>query len=150
MVLWRITNYATLDGAGGLKTSGRWHTRGHRVVYLSSSPSAALLEILVHLEVPIGDLPRTYNLLEINVPDTVIVEKLEEITRLPKGWINSQFATQQIGDSWLQRSSTALLEVPSALAPHTSNFLMNPAHPDAAKITIVSIGQHPIDERLLS
>jgi len=26
---------------------------------------------------------------------------------------------------------------------------MDPAHPDAAKITIASIGQHPIDERLL-
>lgn len=149
MVLWRITNYAVLDGAGGLRASGRWHTRGRRVVYLSSSPSSALLEILVHLEVPVGDLPRSYNLLEINVPDEVVVEDVEEIVRLPEDWTNSQAVTQRLGDSWLNRNSGALLKVPSALAPHTSNFLMNPRHPDAARITIASIGQHPIDERLL-
>jgi RES domain-containing protein len=98
---------------------------------------------------PASDLPRSYNLLEISVPDTVAIEKVEKIAGLPKVWINNQFATQQLGDSWLRRNSAALLEVPSALVPHTSNFLMNPGHPDAASITIVSIGQHPIDSRLL-
>lgn len=149
MILWRITNHATLDGAGGLKASGRWHTRGHRVVYLSSSPASALLEILVHLEVTTGDVPRSYRLLEINVPDRLAIEKLQDLVKLPKDWTITQSITQQLGDSWLDGNSAALLEVPSALAPHTTNFVMNPAHPDAIKITIVSIGEHPIDERLL-
>ena len=149
MILWRITNYASLSGAGGLKTPGRWHTRGHRVVYLSSNPSSALLEILVHLELSIGDLPKTYNLLEVEIPENVVIENLRSFATLPQDWIQSPAITQQLGDSWLERSSAALLEVPSALVPHTSNFLMNPEHPDAAKIKIASVAQHPIDERLL-
>lgn len=149
MVLWRISNYAILDGAGGMKTPGRWHTRGHRVVYLASSPSSALLEILVHLEVSVGDLPRSYRLLEIEVPDDILIENLEKFADLPEDWAYNQTLTQKLGDFWLERNSAALLEVPSALAPHTSNFLVNPAHPDAAKIIIASAKSYRIDERLL-
>jgi RES domain-containing protein len=57
--LWRISNHALLAGDGGLRVSGRWHTRGKRVVYCAENPAAALLEILVHFEIEIGDLPRT-------------------------------------------------------------------------------------------
>lgn len=132
-----------------MKTPGRWHTRGHRVIYLSSSPSSALLEILVHLEVSAGDLPRSYRLLEVEVPDDVVIENLEKFAELPEDWAYNQGLTQKLGDSWLDRNSAALLEVPSALTPHTSNFLMNPSHPDAARIIIASARQYRIDERLL-
>ena len=75
-----------ITGIGGLKASARWHTRGHRIVYLSSTPASALLEILVHLEIEEGHLPRFYKLLEIQVPDDVRIEKLEDWAKLPKGW----------------------------------------------------------------
>jgi RES domain-containing protein len=146
--LWRISNYNTLDGIGGLKTSGRWHTRGRRVVYLSQSPSSALLEILVHLELALGDLPRNYKLLQLEAPDDIIVDRLEYFSGT-EDWTQNRAFTQQIGNWWLREQSAALLEVPSALAPHTSNFLLNPQHRDAARIVVVSISQHPIDERLL-
>lgn len=146
MTLWRITNYSSLDGLGSLKTSGRWHTRGRRIVYLSSSPSAALLEILVHLEIPVRDLPRRYKLLHVELPDGLLVQQLEEIPVLGGNWKQDQPATQRIGDLWLASNSAAILEVPSALVPYTSNFLLNPQHPDAARITITSISEHSIDE----
>ncbi|HKR97069.1 MAG TPA: RES family NAD+ phosphorylase [Candidatus Angelobacter sp.] len=149
MILWRISNYADLSGDGGLKTSARWHTRGHRIVYLSSSPSSALLEILVHLEIEEDYLPCLYKLLEIQVPDDISFEKLEDWATLPKNWKKKQSTTQAIGDQWLNRNSSALLEVPSALVPHTRNFLLNPQHKDAARITIVSVSRHPLDRRLL-
>jgi RES domain-containing protein len=118
-------------------------------VYLSSTPAAALLEILVHLEIEEGHLPRFYKLLEIQAPDDVTIEKLEDWAKLPKGWPRKQAVTGALGDQWLDRNSAALLEVPSALVPRTSNFLLNPLHPDAARITTISISRQTLDRRLL-
>jgi RES domain-containing protein len=149
VVLWRISNYADLHGIGGLKASARWHTRGHRIVYLSSTPASALLEILVHLEIEEEHLPRSYKLLEIQVPDDVGIEKVEDREKLPKGWPEKLSLTRAFGNQWLDRNSSALLQVPSALVPHTSNFLLNPLHKDAARIQITSISRQGFDRRLL-
>ena len=149
MILWRISNHADLHGIGGLKASARWHTRGHRIVYLSATPASALLEILVHLEIEEGHLPRFYKLLEIQVPDDVRIEKLEDWAKLPKSWPKKHVVTRTLGDQWLDRNSAALLQVPSALVPRTSNFLLNPLHKDAARIMIISVSQQRFDRRLL-
>jgi hypothetical protein len=37
---------------------------------------------------------------------------------------------------------------PSALPPHTWNYLLNPAHADAARLRITEAQQHPFDPRL--
>jgi RES domain-containing protein len=149
VILWRISNHTDITGSGGLKASARWHTRGHRVVYLSSTPASALLEILVHLEIEKGHLPRFYKLLEIQVPDDLRMEKLEDWAKLPKDWPKRQAVTQALGDRWLSRNSAALLQIPSALVPRTSNFLLNPQHPDAVKVQIVSVSKQGLDRRLL-
>ena len=149
MILWRISNYADLHGIGGLKASARWHTRGHRIVYLSSTPASALLEILVHLEIEEDLLPRSYKLLEVQAPDDVAIQRLEDRAKLPKGWPQKLSVTRALGDQWLDRNSSALLQVPSALVPHTSNFLLNPLHKDAAHIMIISISRQRFDRRLL-
>ena len=149
MILWRISNYADLHGIGGLKASARWHTRGHRIVYLSATPASALLEILVHLEIEEEHLPRSYKLLEIQVPDDVAIERVEDWAKLPKGWPKKLSVTRLFGDQWLDRNSSALLQVPSALVPHTSNFLLNPLHMDAARIMIISVSRQHFDRRLL-
>jgi RES domain-containing protein len=149
VILWRISNYADLSGNGGLKVSARWHTRGHRIVYLSSSPASALLEILVHLELEQGYLPRSYKLLEIRVPDQITIEKIEDWATLPKNWQRNRRITQKVGDQWLEGLSPAILEVPSALVPHTRNFLLNPLHSDAAEIGIISVSRQVLDRRLI-
>jgi hypothetical protein len=109
----------------------------------------ALLEILVHLEIEEGHLPRFYKLLEIQVPDDVRIEKLEDWAKLPKGWPKKQAVTRAFGDEWLDRNSAALLQIPSALVPRTNNFLLNPLHPDAPKIQIASVSRQGLDRRLL-
>ena len=149
MILWRISNYADLHGIGGLKASARWHTRGHRIVYLSSTPASALLEILVHLEIEEDLLPRSYKLLEIQAPDDVAIERVDDPAKLPKDWPKKLSVTRALGDQWLARNSSALLQVPSALVPHTSNFLLNPLHKDAGRIMIISVSQQRFDPRLL-
>jgi RES domain-containing protein len=148
VLLWRISNHLSLAGDGALRTPGRWHTRGRRVVYCAQSPAAALLEILVHFEIDIQDLPVRYRLLKIEVPDDVHVERVSP-ERLPAGWPEQTEVTRALGDDWLAKGSAALLSVPSAIVPETFNVLLNPVHSDAKRIVIVQAGEHAIDPRLL-
>jgi RES domain-containing protein len=61
--LWRISNRCDLDGVGGEKADGRWHTaaRGKRIVYLSELPAVALVEVLANLHANRNSLPKDIN-----------------------------------------------------------------------------------------
>jgi RES domain-containing protein len=146
--LWRISNHLSLAGDGSLRTPGRWHSRGRRVVYCTQNPAAALLEILVHFEIDIEDLPARYRLLKIQAPDDVHVDRIS-IDKLPADWPEKTEETRALGDAWLARGSAALLMVPSAIVPETFNVLLNPTHEDAERIVIVQTGDYAIDPRLL-
>ncbi len=148
MFLWRISNPPSLTGDGALRTPGRWHTRGRRVVYCAQNPAAALLEILVHFEIDIQDLPLRYRLLKIEAPDDLHVDRVS-VDQLPADWPDRTEVTRALGDGWLVRGSSALLSVPSAIVPETFNVLLNPAHQDAKRVDIVETGEHAIDPRLL-
>ncbi|WP_244609078.1 RES family NAD+ phosphorylase [Bradyrhizobium sp. SUTN9-2] len=88
MRIWRISNFDDLSGIGGLKADGRWHDRGRHVVYAADHPASALLEVMVHLEIDVEDLPTSYQLLRIDVPDNLAVEKvsLSDIERVSPNW----------------------------------------------------------------
>ena len=148
MILWRISNYATMDGAGGLYVSGRWHTKGHPVVYCTSNPSTALLEILVHMSIDSEDIPERFQVLKIEGPDTVSRDRLDG-DELPPNWADDIAGTQSIGDRWLSEKRSLLLEVPSVLVPETWNVLVNPQHPDFKLLKIVAVYDHPFDLRFL-
>jgi RES domain-containing protein len=147
--LWRISNHTSLAGDGGLRTSARWHTRGRRIVYCAENPAAALLEILVHFEIGIGDLPARYRLLKIEAPGHAPLERCS-LDDLPRDWLRNARATRTIGDAWLARTSSPLLVVPSAIVPETVNVLLNPAHPEAESVVITRVTEHIIDPRLLA
>jgi RES domain-containing protein len=146
--LWRISNHLSLAGDGALRTPGRWHSRGRRVVYYAQSPAAALLEILVHFEIDIQDLPVRYRLLKIEAPDDVHVERVT-VDDLPANWPQKTEVTRELGERWLVMGSAALLSVPSAIVPETFNILLSPAHQDAKRIVVVQAGEHAFDPRLL-
>jgi RES domain-containing protein len=146
MELWRISNSADLSGVGGLRAAGRWHSQGRRIVYLADHPSSALLEMLVHLDRDL--IPAMYQLLRVSVPDDVIVEIADK--NLPADWRSKTMSSRNVGDQWLDRSTNALLQVPSAISERGNNYLLNPAHPDAAKITVAEVIQAPFDSRLLA
>src|SRR6267142_668370 len=114
MRLWRISNHASLSGEGGLYASGRWHTRGRRVVYLADHPASALLEVMVHLEIDAEDLPTHYQLLGVDVPDDLPAARLEE-AELADDWRAKPASTQALGERWLREARTALIDVPSAI-----------------------------------
>src|SRR3984885_15560024 len=97
MILWRISNYETLDGVGGLLVSARWHTKGHPVVYCTLNPATALLETLVHIEIDSDDRPERFQVLRIECPDSLSVELIEALS-LPMDWAQDISFTQAIGD----------------------------------------------------
>lgn len=148
MTLWRISNHVSLAGDGGLWASGRWHTRGRRIVYCSQRPAAALLEVLVHFEIGLRDLPARYHLLKLHVPDDLTVEAVRP-RDLPADWLERTDLTRAIGDRWLEGERSPLLRVPSVVAPETFNVLLNPTHQDAARVAVVQVGEHAIDPRLV-
>lgn len=148
MIVWRISNYLDLSGQGGLRAPARWHNAGAPIVYTASSPASALLEVLVHLELNDPDhLPDSYQLLRIDVPDSIAIAELDE-GRLDPDWRKLLELTRATGDEWLRNSTSALLAVPSAIVPHTQNYLINPAHRDTRKIKINAHGNFPFDFRL--
>ena len=147
MVLWRISNYQSLNGEGGRRYSARWHTAGSPIVYLAASPPGALLEILVHLTQDVATLPVTYTLLHIAVPDELTAEPL--LVAAGNAWKYDIAYTRSLGDAWLSSGNSALASVPSSILPSTHNYLLNPLHPDAARIAIVQAQGVMIDPRLL-
>ncbi len=147
MILWRVSNHTTLDGRGGLRASARWHTRGSRIVYCAENPATALLEILVHSEIDIDDMPVSFRYLEIEAPNDASVVERDGDT-LPPRWRENRETTRQLGDEWLRSGRTALLRVPSVIVPKTWNVLMNPGHPECSHIRIAQVHEQPIDPRL--
>ena len=128
-------------------TSGRWHSRGNRIVYLTDHPASALVEVLVHLEVDPGDLPDSYQLLAIDFPDAVPIQSIA-LEDLAPEWRERPNLTRDIGDQWLREKRTALLRVPSAIVPVATNWLANPAHADIADARIADVVQLTFDPRL--
>lgn len=149
MFLWRISNHASLDGRGGLLAGARWHLAGQPIVYLAESPAGSLLEVLVHLELDLDNLPKTFKLSKIEVPSTISIRNFDE-AKLTADWTNDPDSTAEMGTAWLTSGSTALLCVPSAIVPETNNYLLNPRHDQAAKVKVLWNRDYPWDKRLLS
>ncbi|WP_234822425.1 RES family NAD+ phosphorylase [Rhodopseudomonas palustris] len=116
------------------------------MVYLADHPSSAVLEMQVHMDREF--LPATYQLLRIAVPGDLEANVIAP-NDLPLDWANRLEASRQVGDNWLDHGTSPLLRVPSAIVPQADNFLLNPAHPDAAQIAIAEVIRAPFDPRLI-
>jgi RES domain-containing protein len=148
VILWRVSNHISLDGAGGLSAPGRWHTAGQRIVYCAPNPATALLEALVHAKIDFEDVPVNFRYLEIEVPDTIAVEDVNA-SELGPPWRTDLTATRQAGDRWLHSGRTLLLRAPSVIVPATWNVLINPRHPEIPQVRIVRGHSQGTDMRLL-
>jgi RES domain-containing protein len=69
---------------------------------------------------------------------------------LPRDWRDEPpaISTQKLGDAWVLRGESAILAVPSVLYPEETNFVLNPAHPDFAKIEVFPAGPFSFDPRM--
>jgi len=141
LILWRVSAFADLSGAGGLHVSGRWHTQGKPIVYASESVALALLEVLAQVEDRL-ELPPDYQLLRIVGDDGMAVARWED----PLPGLEDSRAW---GDRWLADGATPLASVPAAVAPHSRNWLINPAHEAAGGLRLAGAEQWAWDTRLL-
>lgn len=153
--IWRIAKHTPefeavdLSGGGAKFTGGRWNSKGKAVVYAASTIALATLETLAHL----GDNIAIRNafLVDIRVPAAVWkLRDMVEARDLDVTWVAEPpgSTTIRFGDDWLDRKSAPLLLVPSVIVPEEYNVLINPAHPDSAKIS-ASVSRHYVyDPRL--
>lgn len=150
MELWRLSRFSDLSGLGGLRLDARWHAAGQPVVYLAESVPGAILEVLVHL-LEADSVPPDYKLLRIGTEaaaeDSDWVERILP-HELPADWQMNPNVTQRIGSRWLAERRTAMLRIPSAVAPATFNVLLNPLHPEANRLHIVESLAFTWDQRL--
>ena len=136
---WRIDKEryvaTSFNGLGAAVDGGRWNSAGIRVIYASEHLAMAAQEKYVHLPKPV---PARWRFVKFRIEfGTVRMQRLDP-AKVPAGWQNSppSALTQAIGDAWVQSGATAILAVPSVIIPEETNFLLNPAHPDFARITV--------------
>lgn len=148
---WRIVKRrrvaGAFDGEGARLHGGRWNSPGVAMVYCADSVSLALLEILVHVERQA--LLSTYSVLEVTFePEHV---EAPGRTLLPDDWRVSppSAATQGTGDAWIREARSVVLEVPSAIVPMESNYLLNPHHESFSELDLGAPEDFSVDRRLV-
>lgn len=116
------------DGEGAYRYGGRWSSAGTRLSYTSEHQSLAMLEYFVHLDA--DDAPPDLVLATAEIPDDAPKQRVTA-NELPFNWRHSPAPAElaRIGDGFVQEGSRCVLIVPSALAPHENNWLLNPQHP---------------------
>lgn len=150
IILWRLcTAHRAADafaGQGSYRRGGRWNPRGLRVVYCAESRSLAALEVLVGLD----DKDRLMEVPWVSIPATLNLESIERVDKVPREWREYPHtaATQAFGAEWVQSQRSVALRVPSTVVPGEFNCLLNPAHPQFAKIKVGRPEPFSFDPRL--
>jgi RES domain-containing protein len=150
MKAWRITQHrrarTAFSGEGARVYGGRWNSPGVSVVYVAQSQALAVLQVLVHLDSPA--LLKKYVFLAADFDASLVIDL--DRSSLPKNWQSDPVpeAVQAIGDRWVVSGDSAVLRVPSVLVPEESNFLLNPRHPDFARISVSRPQPFHLDPRL--
>jgi RES domain-containing protein len=133
------------DGKGASLYPGRWNHEGTPVAYCAESRALCALEILVNED----ELADDYVSIPIEIPDSVTIKSLSVADLLP-GWDSNPVpdTTRDIGTDWAKGLATAVLSVPPAVIPRERNYILNPAHPDFARIRFATPEPFYFDDRL--
>jgi RES domain-containing protein len=147
---WRICRhrYATeaASGEGARLYSGRWNSRGIRVVYASTSLALAAVETFVNLEPNL--IPADLVSIGGEIPDALTISKLDPYV-LPEDWYESRDESlREFGDECIRSGKSVALLVPSAAIRGGWNVLLNPAHADFSQIRFRSLERFEFDARI--
>ena len=149
MIVYRIAKkeyIEDLSGNGAKRTGGLWNPKGTPVLYCASTSSLAILEKMVSIDMDL--LPDDLCIAALEIPKSKILKIPEE--ELPKNWNHypSPDALKSIGKSWIELGNFCTLQIPSAVNPMESNYLINVKHPLMEKIKIKEVTPFRIDHRL--
>jgi len=153
--VWRIAPDARdygaddLSGRGAEKTGGRWNRKGTPVLYCSSSIALACLETLVRLA-GWDPLPLNRYVVRIAIPASAWRRRAVLAPSEHIGWDCEPPGLVSInwGKRWLTAVESLIAEVPSVIVPEESNILVNPGHPDAARLRAQKVRRWTYDPRL--
>ena len=150
LALWRLSPAyhlgKAMSGEGSYRRGGRWNPPGIRVIYCADSRSLALVEVLANIRQPKLFERQQWVLIPIEAP----VNLVERPARVPDSWRETPYttATQAFGAEWVQSQRSVALRVPSVVVPGEFNYLLNPAHPQFARVKIGKPEPFPFDSRL--
>jgi RES domain-containing protein len=119
------------------------------VLYCSSSIALACLETLVHLA-GWDPLPLNRYVVRIAIPASAWRRRVVLAPTEPIGWDSEPPGLVSItwGRCWLTARESLIAEVPSVIVPEESNILVNPEHPDAARLRAQKGRRWTYDPRL--
>jgi RES domain-containing protein len=151
MRVWRICSArhasTAFSGEGARLFSARWNPVGVPVVYAATSLSLAAIEIFVHLEME--ETPVDLVSIVADLPiDEAFCARIDPLT-LPTDWRDER--NQQlprIGAEWASSRRSLALLVPSVPIDGEWNVLVNPDHPDAARIVADKPKPFRFDQRM--
>ena len=150
---WRIadpvfskTPQEMLSGEGARLYGGRWNSKGNSVVYLGGNLATAAMELLVHLKS--ARALSSYSKMEVSFDESRII--YIDPDELPNDWTEPTMEStiQFIGDDWITKQESLILQVPSVVVHGETNFLLNPAHPDYSSIETSEITDFTYDPRI--
>jgi RES domain-containing protein len=149
LLLWRIVtgSHPIWSGEGARLFGQRWNPPGLPVIYTGTSFAICLVESLVHANRK--SPPSAARFVEAVIPDDVSREEIDPA--LLPGWDDPHDTSvaQAFGRDWIRSRRTALLIVPSIVtAGRDANVVVNPGHPDAARISVGPETPVALDRRL--
>lgn len=150
MLVYRIakTDYVRdLTGIGAKLYGGRWNHRGTALIYTSETRALATIEYLVH--VSMANVPKNLSMATLEVPDDPAAETISPES-LPGNWRDFPAPSElaDLGTQWAQSERGLLLVVPSAVVTQERNILINPLHPEMARVVLRNVENYEMDQRL--
>ena len=151
LTVWRIVTARFADsafsGEGARRYGGRWNRKGIPLVYTAGSQSLAMLEMLVQDE----PLRARYFMIPAEIPGDLPMGRVTP-EQLPPDWRApvALASLHALGTAWATGLTTPLLAVPSAVVPVETNYLLNPLHPDFARIRVGEPRELVTDLRLMT
>ena len=144
MIVYRLCKAAhiALDGEGARLWGGRWNSAGRPMIYTAATPSLAVLEILVHLDLPAELLPDDLRLLTIEVPDDAPSYQFDADPA-------DHTACLTQGDAFLVNGEALSLRVRSVVVPQEWKILLNVRHAEMSRVTIIANEPFQLDPRLI-
>lgn len=151
--VFRLIKQRFLDtpmAGGSAKRGERWNPIGVDVLYTSSSPELALVEVLANLmPIRLDELP-TYFLVTIKLPDSEAT-RIYSVDELPPNWnqpVRAPHLQTFLGE-WLEGTQTLSVQIPSAIVPFSNNVIIHRDHLQFDLVTVESIQPFTVDGRLV-
>ena len=113
---------------------------------MAESRALASLEVLVHAE----DTRLLGAVHWVMIPVDIDEAFVEIPKSLPKDWrrLPAPHSTREFGTRWVTEARSAALRVPSIVIDGEFNYVLNPAHPDFARMKIGTPAAFSFDPRL--